>query len=115
MDLRPVDDAGQIDLSVRGHLREGAEDRPGADHRGGDPDPARCRADRLRDPVGELVAAAGAKPGSDGLSVDEKRCGVDPAAVLDVPPRPELLEVLEIASGEVGRVDREDHVLLARP
>ena len=115
MDLRPVDDAGQIDLSVRGHLREGAEDRPGADDRGSDADPARGCADSLRDPMGELVAAAWAKPGPDGRSVHEQGRGVHFPASLDVSTCPELLEVLEVASREIARVDREDQVLLPRP
>jgi hypothetical protein len=48
-----------------------------------------CGADRLRDPVRELLAAARAEPGAH--PVDRRR--VDLAGAGDVARRPELLEV----------------------
>src|SRR3954453_22545180 len=110
-DLGGVDHAGEVDLPVRGDLRERSEDRRRADHRRGDPDPPPGRADRLRDPVCELITAARAEPGAHAVH----RRGVDLAAAVDLARRPELLEVLAVTGRDRRRVDGQDHVLLPLP
>src|SRR5207253_262428 len=80
-----------------------------------DADASRRGADRLREPVRELLAASWAEPGADARAGDLHRRRVHLAAVPDVAPAPELLEVVAEAGGELGRVDGDDDVLLARP
>ena len=56
------------------------------------------------------------RPGQNQAAIagrDRRR--VDLAAVGDLPRRPELLEILEVARGERRRRDGDDDVLLARP
>src|SRR4029079_13052359 len=91
-DLRRVDDTGEVHLTVGGGLRERAEDRRRADDRRCDSDATPGGADRLRDPVRELLAAPRAEPGAHAVH----RGGVDLAALVDFTGRPELLEVLAV-------------------
>ena len=73
------------------------------------------RAEAGGDALGERFAVAGREPGPDGGVTDLDRVGVSPAAPVDVAGRPQLLEVLDVLAGELGRLDDREHVLLAGP
>ena len=115
VDLRVVDDAADVDLSVGADLGQRPEDRPRAEHGRGDPDPPLRLADPLRDPVRERLAVLGREPGPhlDPVHVDRPRLDVTRAD--HVAGLPELVEVEAVGVRELGRLDDRDHVLLPRP
>ena len=90
-----------------------AEDRPGGDHGRRDSHPAPRRADGRRDPVRELLTMTRGEPGRHRDPADVDRFRVNLAAARDVGPRPELLEVLPEARGELFALDDGEHVLLS--
>ena len=116
VDLRVVDDAGDVDLPVRADLGERAEDRARAEHRRGDPDPPLRLADPLRDPVRERLAVLGREPRPH---LDRRRRR--PAAArraaepITSPVSQSWSKLSPYACASVGRLDDRDHVLLARP
>ena len=92
--LRPVDDAGDVDLPVGDALGQGAEDRPGGEHRRAHTDAAPRLLDPLGDASRERLAAPGREPRPHLPPADVDRIRVDEAAPLHGARRPELLEVL---------------------
>ena len=113
--LRPVDDAGDVDLPVGDALGEGAEDRPGGEHRRAHTDAAPRLLDPLGDASRERLAAPGREPRPHLPPADVDRIRVDEAALLHGARRPELLEVLRVGGRDRLRVDDDDDVLAARP
>ena len=114
-DLRRVDHAGEIDVPVRGDLRERAENRAGRDHGRRDANAPLRGSEPPRDLLRELLAALRREPGANRPSVDGHGRRVDLAAPLDVARLPQLLEVLAEALGDAFRLDDRDQVLLPRP
>src|SRR5690349_22222720 len=86
--LRAVDDSGDVAAALVGELRERAENRPGGDHRRGDPHAAPRATDGGRDPVRELLAVPRGEPGGDLRTINVDGSRLDPAAVSDVRLRP---------------------------
>ena len=78
--------------------------RIGADvmHRRGDTDAAARRADALRDPVGELSPWRGREPGRTGDRRRRRPAAARPCRSSRRRRLPELLEVAEVARGELG-------------
>jgi hypothetical protein len=113
--LRIVDDAGDVATLLAYDLHECAEDGPGGEHRGGDPNAARRRADALCDPVRQLLAVPGAEPRPHAGPVDVHGTRLDPARRGHVAAVPEVLEVELVRVREQGCVDSDDHVLLPGP
>ena len=84
VELRLVDQSGQLAALLSRHLGERAEDRARREHGGGDPDPVLRLADVLRDPVRERLAVVRAEPGPQFGVADANRARLDPAGVLDL-------------------------------
>ena len=115
VDLRVVDDTGDVDLSVGTDLGERPEDRTRAQHRGCDPDSPSRLADALGDPVCKRLTVLGREPRThfDPVHIDRPR--LDLAGADHVARLPELVEVEPVRVRELLRADDCDHVLLARP
>jgi len=100
--LRPVDDAAQIDAVLRRGLGERGKHRPGGDDGRGDPHALPRSADRLGDPVRELLAVPRREPGARPAAVDVESARLLVAAGVHVAGSPELLEVLGELRGQLG-------------
>ncbi len=113
--LRPVADAGDVDLPVGHALGEGAEDRARREHGRADTDAMPGPLHSVGDAGRKRLAVPGREPDSDLPPADVDRGRVDEAALLHRSGRPELLEVLRVGGGHrLGR-DDDDDVLAPRP
>ena len=92
VDLRVVDDAGQVAALLVHDLDEGAEYRPRGQHRRRDANALARLPDVLRDAVGERLAVLRAEPRPDARAVDLLGARVDIPRVLDGAALPELSE-----------------------
>ena len=114
VDLRVVDDAGDVHLPVRADLGERAEDRAGAEHGRRDPHAPLRLADPLRDPVRQCLAVLGREPRPHLERADVDRPRLDVTGADHVTRLPELVEVEPVCVRELAE-RRSRRVLLARP
>ena len=103
VDLGRVDDARQVDLAVRGHLRERSEDRGRGDHRRRHTNPSLRATDRVRDPVRHLLTALRREPRPHHCVTDLDRIRCHPSRRRDLALLPELREVVLVADRDSGR------------
>ncbi len=103
VDLRVVDDPGDVDSAVGCHLRQRAEDGSGAEHGRRNPYAPLRAPDPLRDPVREVLAVPGREPGPHLDAADVHGPRLDEPGARDVAVLPELLEVELERIGELRR------------